>query len=192
MKNVLYIHGFNGNPKGGTYDGLVEFFKTRSEYQVLSFPFLKLHTDVEETQAEIEKIIDENNIEIVIGASLGGFYTLCCKRPVKKIVINPCMMPSVEIQLLKDRKTGESIVISDTVLARWKELEKYDLDESFKNAAGIFGKQDKTFHYDENHNFSPLFKKCITEKIVFVDGEHSLEIDQLQQAMKKIAILHEV
>lgn len=184
MKTVLYIHGFNGNPKGGTYEGLVEFFKTMPDYQVISFPFPNLHTDVQGTQRQIEKYIDETNTSILIGASLGGFYTLCCARSVQKIVINPCMEPSKEITLLKDRETGLPIHIEEEVLNQWKELEKYNLDPEFKQVTGIFGRQDFTFHYDENHNFSPLFEKLFSSNYIMVDGEHSLEVEQLKEGMK--------
>lgn len=189
MKTVLYIHGFNGNPKGGTFDGLVKYFSTKEDYQVISFPFPKLHTDVEETQKEIERLIEENNVQILIGASLGGFYTLCCKKSVKKIVINPCMIPSVEIPMLKDRITGEPIHIEEKVLNSWRTLEKFDLPLEFKNAAGIFGKQDKTFHYDENNNFSPLFKEKFSDKITLIDGVHSLEDEQIFLGMNNIEVI---
>lgn len=186
MNTVLYIHGFNGNPKGGTYDGLVKFFEDKSDYQVISFPFPELHTNVVNTQKQIEKLVDEYDVKFLIGASLGGFYTLCCKRPVRKIVINPCMLPSVEIPLLKDRVTGTPIQIGETVLSQWKELEKYELNDEYKNATGIFGKQDDTFHYDENCNFSPFFQKLFTNEVVLIDGVHSLEESQLCEGLSKI------
>ncbi|MDO4507505.1 MAG: YqiA/YcfP family alpha/beta fold hydrolase [Spirochaetales bacterium] len=186
MTNILYVHGFNGNPKGGTYEGLVDFFKDKEDYNVISFPFPKLHSSVEETQKYIEELVDQHDIKILIGASLGGFYTLCCKKPVKKIAINPCMIPSVEITLLKDRDSGKPIHIEESVIAKWKELEKYELDDSFKDASGIFGLQDATFHYDENHNYSPLFRQLFSDSIAMVEGVHSLENHQLAEGLSKV------
>ncbi|MCQ2591324.1 MAG: hypothetical protein MJ188_00950 [Treponema sp.] len=200
MTTVLYIHGFNGNPKGGTFEGLVEFFKSKTDYQVISFPFPDLHLDVQKTQKQIENYIDENNVSILVGASLGGFYTLCCKKNVFKIAINPCMLPSKEIPILKDRNTGKPVFIEDSVLNAWKSLEEYDLPANCKNAAGIFGKQDYTFHYDENHNFKPLFDKLFSindskdsassenpkKRSVLVEGVHSLEPDQLKDGLEQI------
>lgn len=186
MKTVLYIHGFNGNPKGGTYDGLVSFFKDKTEYRVISFPFPELHTDAEKTQKEIERYIDENDVSILTGASLGGFYTLTCRRSVFKVAINPCMLPSHEIPLLKDRNTGASVTISTNVLKKWRELEKYDIPADCKHAAGIFGKQDETFHYDENHNYKPLFEQLFGSNAVLVEGVHSLTAEQIAEGMKQI------
>ena len=186
MKTILFIHGFMGNPNGGTFKGLSSFFKNNADFQVISFPFLKLHTDVSSTQAEIEKLIADYNVDILAGTSLGAFYALCCKKAVKKIAVNPCMKPSVEIPLLKDRETGEAIKIEQSVLRDWQELEKYELDSAFKNAAGIFGKDDCTFHFDENHNFSPLFRQIFSDKIVFVEGGHSLEKAALAKGLSEL------
>ena len=186
MKTVLYIHGFNGKAKGGTYDGLVSFFKDKPEYRVISFPFPELHTDAEKTQKEIERYIDENDVSILTGASLGGFYTLTCKRPVFKIAINPCMLPSHEIPLLKDRNTGTSVTVSTNVLKKWQKLEKYDIPADCKHAAGIFGKQDTTFHYDENHHYKPLFEQLFGSNAVLVEGVHSLTAEQIAEGMKQI------
>ncbi len=193
MKTVLYIHGFNGNPKGGTYEGLCSFFAGKPDYKVISFPFPKLHTDASETQNQINHLIKTYNVKILVGASLGGFYALCCKKSVFKIAINPCMVPSKEIPLLKDRNTGKSIYIEENVISKWKELEKYQLPKSSKNAFGIFGKEDATFHFDENHNFEPLFRKYFpsdnhfldSENSVFVEGEHSLNQESIKIGMEK-------
>ena len=106
---------------------------------------------------------------------------LVARLPVRKIAINPCMVPSVEIPALKDRVTGENVKIDPKVISDFKTLEKYEL---YSSAFGIFGKQDQTFHFDENHNFSPLFKKIFhSEKknYAMVDGQHSLEKEELEQ-----------
>ncbi len=188
MKKILYIHGFNGNPKGGTFDGLVDYF-SGTEFQVISFPFPDLHTDVEKTQRLIEKYVDENDVKIIVGASLGGFYTLCCERSVFKIAINPCMIPSKEIELLKDRTTGENISIDKNMIAKWKAMEEYNLKEEFRQAVAIFGKEDKTFHNGEECNYKNLFDKIFPSarmKSVMVDGFHSLTAKQISEGMEKV------
>lgn len=189
MKKILYIHGFNGNPRGGTFDGLVDYF-SGTEFEMISFPFPDLHTDVEKTQRQIEKYVDENDVKIIVGASLGGFYTLCCERSVFKIAINPCMVPSKEIELLKDRTTGENISIDKNVIANWKSMEEYNLKEEFRQAVAIFGKEDKTFHNGEECNYKNLFDKIFTStgnmKSVMVDGFHSLTAKQISEGMEKV------
>lgn len=179
--NILYIHGFAGNAKGGTFQALNDFASKIKDCTLYSFQFDDLHLNVEKTQKEIESYIDRYDINLLIGASLGGFYTLQCQRPVKKIAINPCMIPSKEIVLLKDRVTGEPIKIDEKVLADWKKLEEWKI---YSNAFGIFGRQDETFHYDENHNFKPLFDRLFkAEKpnSILIDGKHSFEKDELEK-----------
>lgn len=179
--NILYIHGFMGNSKGGTFQALNDFSKKIKDCNIFSFQFDDLHLDVQKTQKQIENYCDKHNINLLIGASLGGFYTLQCKKPIKKIAINPCMIPSIEIPLLKDKVTGENIKIDSKVLEDWKKLEEYKI---FSNAFGIFGKQDETFHFDENHNFSPLFEKLFRvekQNFILIDGKHSLEKEELEK-----------
>ena len=185
-KTILYIHGFNGNPQGGTYQGLVDFFSDKNDYEVISYPFPALHTDVEKTQKQIENYIEQNNVSILVGASLGGFYTLCCKKPVFKIAINPCMIPSKEIPMLTDRETGAPVQIAENVISNWLKLEEFNLHDEQKQAFGIFGLQDKTFHYNENHNFKPLFEKVFNNHTALIPGEHSLTTEQLKQGLEQV------
>ena len=99
--NALYIHGFMGNPKGGTFETLT---KALSNWNIHSIPFPDLHTDISKTQQIIKSYCKENNIEMLIGASLGAFYVLQYEDIIDKLVINPCMYPSIEIPKQKDRK----------------------------------------------------------------------------------------
>ncbi|MBR4631258.1 MAG: hypothetical protein IKO57_12600 [Treponema sp.] len=193
--NILYIHGFNGNSQGGTYQALKEFSSRISKCTLHTFQFEKLHTDVPATQRKIEEICREKDINLLVGASLGGFYALVARIPVRKIAINPCMIPSVEIPLLKDRATGEAITLLPSVISNFKKLESYDI---YSSAYGIFGKQDETFHFDENHNFSPLFQRIFhsqKKNFVLIDGKHSLEQDELEKgffpALDYFGIKHE-
>ena len=87
-KNALYIHGFMGNPKGGTFETLT---KTLSNWNIHSIPFPDLHTDISKTQQLIKSYCKENNIEMLVGASLGAFYVLQYEDIIYKLVINPCM-----------------------------------------------------------------------------------------------------
>ena len=129
-KNALYIHGFMGNPKGGTFETLN---KTLKNWNVHSIPFPDLHTDILKTQRLIKAYCKENDIEMLIGASLGAFYVLQHEDIIDKLVINPCMYPSVEIPKLKDRTTGDPIVLSKEVLSgliKWKNTRTFQKSKS--------------------------------------------------------------
>lgn len=176
--NLLYIHGFNGKSQGGTYVAL----KSLAEgfgINVLTHQFRELHTNVEKTQGEIERLCRDNDIRIIAGASLGGFYALQCRLPLKKIAINPCLLPSAEIPLLKNFDTGENVFVPESVIEKWRELERWLV---VPNAFGIFGRQDDLFHNGAERNFKSMFDSLFKEssESVLVNGKHSLELDELR------------
>lgn len=182
--NILYIHGFNGNPKGGTYKVLKEYF---SNENLFSFPFPKLHTDVVETSNLIESYCRDYNINLIIGASLGAFYALNNTICSKRIAINPCMLPSKEIENLKDRITGLNIHVDDDVKKIWLDMESYKHvnEEVKKNTFGIFGKNDELFHYKTF--FDEIFgipDSSATKNSILVEGHHSMEKEYLIQGLK--------
>ena len=62
-KNALYIHGFMGNPKGGTFLTLEKFFQ---DWKIHSIPFPDLHTDTNKTKQLIKNYCMEHYINILI------------------------------------------------------------------------------------------------------------------------------
>ena len=93
---ILYVHGFNGSPNGTTGTFIKNFFKDA----IIIAPELDL-LDYDNTISKLKNIIKDNTITIVVGHSLGAFYTLALNTDEAfKIVINPCLYPSVEIPQL--------------------------------------------------------------------------------------------
>ena len=173
-RNALYIHGFMGNPKGGTFSALENFFR---DWKIHSIPFPDLHIDTNKTKQVIKDYCREHDINILIGASLGAFYVLQHEELIDKLVINPCMYPSAEIVKLRDRETGAAFSLDKKVMEDFKEMEKYlDIkDEQKLRVFGIFAKDDELFHYQSS--FDELFggkNKEITNSIL-IDGHHSIE-----------------
>ena len=168
--NALYIHGFMGTPNGGTYTALKNYFK---DWNLISVPFEDLHTDVAKTQDKISVLCKENDINLLVGASLGAFYVLQQKGDFYKLVINPCMEPSKIIPTLKDRKTNIPYSIDEKVIDAWKKMEEYsDIpDMNSEKYFGIFSYDDELFHYRKK--FNGLFGNDINT--VMVDGKHSID-----------------
>ena len=181
-KNALYIHGFMGNPKGGTFETLK---KTLKKWNILSIPFSDLHTDIAKTQELIKSFCKENNIELLIGASLGAFYVLQYGEIIDKLVINPCMYPSVEIPKLKDRSSGEPFILSEEVLSGFREMEKYENipEEQRLRTFGIFAKDDELFHFKDS--FDELFssQKNKMPNSILINGHHSIEEEYLTEGL---------
>ncbi len=187
QKKALYIHGFMGNPKGGTFETLNKTLKNRS---IHSIPFPDLHTDISKTQELIKTYCKENNIELLIGASLGAFYVLQYEDLIDKLVINPCMYPSAEIPKLKVRSSGNSVILAQEVLSGFREMEKYEnISENQKlRTFGIFAKDDELFHFKDSFDKFFSCKDSKKPNSILINGHHSIEEEYLtgglQQAEK--------
>lgn len=93
MTEILFIHGFNGSPTGGSYTLLKERLDPEKYH---------LHTidynpaDPVGTIRNIRGFCIENHVGLVIGTSLGGFFALCVTN-LPRIVHNVCWSPSTEL-----------------------------------------------------------------------------------------------
>lgn len=72
MKHILYIHGYNGSPTGGSYT-LFDELLDKSKYELHTIDYNA--EDPEGAVTKIRKYVKENKIQLVIGSSLGGFLT---------------------------------------------------------------------------------------------------------------------
>jgi predicted esterase YcpF (UPF0227 family) len=96
MMNILYIHGYNGSPYGNTYalfDGIID--KTSTTLHTIDYDPTQPIVAIE----SIKQYIKDNNINLIIGSSLGGFLTMHLYG-YSRIVINPCWDPATELPLI--------------------------------------------------------------------------------------------
>lgn len=175
MGNVLYIHGFNGSPDGSTGTFVKEYF---GEEKVIAPKFELL--DCEKTLAEIRRIIRAEDIRIIVAQSLGAFYALAFNQEAAiKIVLNPCMFPSIAIPPLSETPIPESVI------SQFRRIE----EETYSHVCGIvaqttfgiFGDRDELFSYLD------MFKKIYgtnsigkTYNFLTVSGSHSLPKESLK------------
>lgn len=96
MKKLLYIHGYNGSPEGGSCR-LFRKYMPAEEWQVIGMDYYQ--EDCATALKQIRETIESEHIDLVVGSSLGGFLTLLTTG-VPRIVINPCYSPSVELPKL--------------------------------------------------------------------------------------------
>lgn len=91
-KRVLIVHGFNSSGNGITANNLKSVLSNFEITKIIAPNFNLLNYD--ETIAKTDELA--KNIDIVIGHSLGGYYTMSLKRlEIFKILINPCINPSI-------------------------------------------------------------------------------------------------
>ena len=86
---MMYIHGFMSGANGAKQKQLQKHYK---EYRVIA---PELDADPEKALNIINEIIKEENPEIIIGTSLGGWMTLICDSDdrTQLVVVNPSMFP---------------------------------------------------------------------------------------------------
>lgn len=195
MIKILYIHGLGSSSNSSTG----KLLKSRSDDFVTfynpSFPL-----SPKEAIHKINEFIKTNDINIVIGSSLGGFYALMsnCKYGV---VINPALTPISDIKNsigygthdLGNEKGKYSIdenffiELQNIIKNRYPDSnpEKWYLnlnrDKFFK---GIFGGSDELFsHYEDFKNIN----RCETYFLPYMHHRFEKEYENiLRTAIKDV------
>jgi len=175
MNKALYVHGLNSDKNSHTG----QIVKTlMSGYGVeLTIPsFSSLNP--EQTIAQIDSIIKDENIKLVIGHSLGGFYTLAARKGPMKIYINPCFAPADILPSLTDEADRKLLDIFRRLTSEF--FNRIDAEEKAASY-GIFAKNDTLFSFYE------LFKKTFGNNCTYIDGGHKPEADDLAAGFKRAA-----
>ena len=90
---ILYIYGYGGSKESSTYKNLKELL-ANDEVYCIDYP----QENIKESIKILNKFIKDNNIDLVIGSSLGGY--ICTQLGIsQRIIINPCVHPEVELEL---------------------------------------------------------------------------------------------
>ena len=167
MKNILYIHGLNSDKNSYTFKTLKSGLK---DYNWYTDTFDLLNTDV--TIQQIEDIIKTNNISTVVASSLGAFYGLNVRDSLAKILINPCMKPSIEIPKLADNVDVE-------VFDKMEENIYSNIDGELRMCTyAVFGDRDELFDYSE------MFSRLYGKNFIKVKGGHILDNNTLLSSVQ--------
>lgn len=170
-KRALYIPGLGSNDQSRTGQLVKQYLEGRYEVLVKAW---NLTSDPEQVLNDISSYVRQSGTNMVIASSLGAFYALgVLPGSVAKILINPCMRPSVEIPKLGN--------ISDRVVEQFKKLENLtysniDAEVRIATFAG-FGNDDELFNYQSE--FGRLYG-YFTE----VQGRHHLPPSSLKQVVE--------
>lgn len=92
---ILYVHGYNGSAEGGSYRLLKKHLPENVE--ILGIDYCQ--EDCAVALEQIKKTVEENNIDVLVGSSLGGFLTILTEG-IERYAINPCYHPSLELPKL--------------------------------------------------------------------------------------------
>lgn len=161
MKKILFIHGLASS---GAY-------KMADTLRILLKPCTVIAPDVPIDPAKaielLERVCLDENPDIIVGLSLGGFFAQKL-RGRRKVLINPDFHPSVllstmkgENRYLSPRKDGAlTFTIDETIIEGYKKLEINQFVDIDKNevglTAGLFAKDDELVRCgDEFETFYP-------------------------------------
>ena len=149
-EKVLYIYGYGSNPKDSSTMKVCKEVMNELGYELISINYNQENPD--HGLNTIEEYIRDNKIKYVIGHSLGGFISLCINEDVKKLVINPCLKPHIELP-----KIGK---LSVEALYNYEFLEGWLMNgddtpwmSQLEDVIGLFG------DHDELIDFYEMFKK---------------------------------
>ena len=167
IKKILYIHGINSS--GHTGETLKRIFKEKyGDVEVIA-PSIPPKYD--EAEKVIRDVMHNENPDLVMGTSLGGFLTLTLQTPYR-IAINPTLYPSKTLPLIDTPKEiSESYVVIEEQI---KDLLDW---EDRITVFGVFGDKDKVV----NHR-SEFEKRYLKDHIFTVPGgEHQMKEDEFKK-----------
>ena len=166
MINILYIHGLGSSSKSSTGRLLSSLSNEKMTFYNPSFSL-----SPKKALEEINAFIKENNIDMVVGSSMGGFYALQCDCKYG-VVINPALTPIKDIKSAvgygehpTPNNDGTFIIdeeffreLDDIIRRNYQGDDPNEWYKSFdkeKVFAGIFGEQDELFsHYEDFHSIN--------------------------------------
>lgn len=190
---LLYLHGIGSGANSRTPRELRKYFP---DIEIIA-------PELPSRPKEAVRFIKDNyafddDIELVIGTSLGGFYALNLVM-VKKILVNPAMYADVDIsntlgygkqEFLCERSNGEQeYCIDESFINELTEIRRriYErdilrpdrIDHNLINETyALFGKSDGVVgHYDD---FCEVFNK---EHAFSFSGEHRLTPDEIKDEL---------
>lgn len=99
---VMYVHGYGSSGSALKAQTLRAMFP---EVEVLSPTFDYDNTDPWEVQRQLRHIVEDNNVGLIVGSSLGGYHTLCATRFYEGVVW--CINPVHDVVAIIDKLAAE-------------------------------------------------------------------------------------
>ena len=177
MIRILYVHGYNGKPNGESFQKLAKYAEVADfggeKVEMHSFDYDA--TDPFKAIRDLRFYYFKNDIDLIIGSSLGGFLAANCDF-MRRIVVNPCWTPSVELP--KVRYEGETMKYTwlEEDLGRF--AEKGDADFCI----GCFAAEDELLGTKYMSEFKKHFKETYD-----IPGGHHLSDEAAKKIMTEIA-----
>ena len=167
MKKVLFVYGYGGSPQS-TMCQLFRKYLPKNDYEIVSFVYPQ--HDCAQAVEFLEHKIEREDIDLVLGTSLGGFITLALNTKVPKYVVNPCMRPTVELPKLTPRPDHpDDVQPSPELIATYEPFENQLFAKSHKEEpiTGFFAENDELVGTRYVEEFAIKFGRT-----VMIPGSH--------------------
>lgn len=171
MTDILFIHGFNGSPTGGSYTLLKERLDP-GRYRLHTMDYNP--ADPEGAIRDIRSYCARNGIGLVIGTSLGGFMALNVTS-LPRIVHNVCWSPSTELlrlglpeQYADIYRTLEEKLLTESILPEANGQQE-GLPEGSGGVRGVFTTEDELL----GDRYRAVFGSHFSEPVL-VSGPHRM------------------
>lgn len=185
QKKVLYIYGYGSSPESSTYKWLKNNLPNTIVY---SFGYVQ--ADPENSIPYLCSLVEELNIDIVIGSSLGGWYAMhvasICSLP--SILINPVTDSTLE-QVVNYVSNHDSHIVENLV----KYSKEHPLFETKEHWTGYRWDNAENGYYsvliwsdnDEviinSNDISTELKENFLTKCIVRNGKHQLTNEEKEK-----------
>lgn len=157
---ILYIYGYGDNPECQNIQILKDSLN-KKKYEIISDYYAQYSP--KEAKYDLENIIQNNNIDIIIGEELGGYLIGILENiNIKsKIVIDPIINPILELQEYKTNtldENGKEIeipLVPDHIIKFYTE-NQYPINTN--NILCIYTDKSRYKEYSEIYNNIKYFK----------------------------------
>lgn len=176
---ILYVHGFRSSGKSSTADKLRQLLPHSKVYS----PDLPI--DAREAVALLKRIANEEQIDVVVGTSMGGMLAQKL-RGVPKVLVNPSFFVSEtfrknmgRVNYFSEREDGATeFEITQEVVDSYVAIEKGQfrvISQREKNiTVGAFGNKDDVV------NCKDIFKEHY-DNVVYFAGGHRLDATAIKE-----------
>ena len=183
MKKVLFVYGYGGSPQS-TMCQLFRKYLPSDRFEIVSFVYPQ--HDCSQAISFLEKKIEEEHIDMILGTSLGGFITLCLNTDKPKIVVNPCMRPADELPKLTPRPDHpDDVQPSPELIATYEPFEHqlFAKNHIGERIVGFFAEDDELLGTQYVDNFAAQFGS-----VHMIPGSHFGNIQGVRAVVDALAM----
>ncbi|QJD72112.1 YqiA/YcfP family alpha/beta fold hydrolase [Marinobacterium sp. LSUCC0821] len=185
--HFIYVHGFNSSPASFKAQLLIDYFAKQGWADRLDVPELPEYP--QQAMALLESLVAAHSEVVLIGSSLGGFYTTYLTEKYSQargVLINPAVAPhKLLVQLLGPNVNYYNGRKYDLTEEHLRQVESLYLSE-LSHPEKLFLLQqegDETLDYRDAVHY---YRKC--EQIVQPGGNHGFEnFDSMVPVILKFA-----